>query len=135
MAYKIELISGLTEEIAYTLNMEGVKYTHHLLDRVRTPSQRRFLANHLGVDEKLVLRWANHSDLIRIHGIGPQYAEFFEAAGVDTVRELAHRVPENLLAKLEEVNAANPMTKRVPALKEIKRYVQEAQQLEPMLEY
>ena len=27
------------------------------------------------------------------------------------------------------------MTKRVPALKEIKRYVQQAQQLEPMLEY
>ena len=52
MAYKIELISGLTEEIAHTLNMEGVKYTHHLLDRVRTPSQRRFLANHLGVEEK-----------------------------------------------------------------------------------
>ena len=93
------------------------------------------LANHLGVEEKLVLRWANHSDLIRIHGIGPQYAKFFEAAGVDTVRELAHRVPENLLAKLEEVNAANPMTRRVPALKEIKRYVHEAQQLEPMLEY
>lgn len=133
--YKIELIPGLTEKIAHTLNMEGVKYTHHLLDRVRTPSKRRFLANHLGVDEKLILRWANHSDLIRIHGIGPQYAESLEAAGVDTVRELAHRVPEDLLAKLEELNAANPMTKRVPALKEIKRYVQEAQQLEPMLEY
>lgn len=72
---------------------------------------------------------------MRIHGIGPQYAEFFEAAGVDTVRELAHRVPENLLAKLEEVNAAAEMTKRVPALKEVKRYVREAKNLDPKLEY
>lgn len=135
MAYKVELISGMTEDVALALNMQGVKYSHHLLERVRTPSQRRLLAHELGVDEKVVLRWANHADLIRIHGIGPQYAEFFEAAGVDTVRELAHRVPENLVAKLEEVNAANPMTKRIPALKEVKRYVKEAQQLEPMLEY
>ena len=72
---------------------------------------------------------------MRIHGIGPQYAEFFEMAGVDTIKELSHRVPENLLAKLEEVNAEKQMTKRVPALKEVKRYVKEANELEPMLEY
>lgn len=129
MAYKVQTIVGMTDEAAAVLNRKGIKYAEQLLEVVRTP------AVETGVDDKAVLRWANHVDLMRIHGIGPQYAEFFEAAGVDTVRELAHRVPENLLAKLEEVNAAAEMTKRVPALKEVKRYVREAKNLDPKLEY
>ena len=66
---------------------------------------------------------------------GKQYAEFFEIAGVDTVKELSHRVPENLLAKLEAVNAEKQLAKRVPALKEVRRYVAEAKLLKPVLEY
>lgn len=135
MAYKVQTIVGMTDEAAAVLNRKGIKYAEQLLEVVRTPAERRTLVVETGVDDKAVLRWANHVDLMRIHGIGPQYAEFFEAAGVDTVRELAHRVPENLLAKLEEVNAAAEMTKRVPALKEVKRYVREAKNLDPKLEY
>lgn len=135
MPYKVQTIAGMTDEAAAVLNRKGIKYAEDLLEHVRTVSQRRTLALEIGVDEKVVLRWANHVDLMRIHGVGPQYAEFLEAAGVDTVRELSHRVPENLLAKLEEVNAAKAMTRRVPALKEVKRYVNEAKHLDPKLEY
>lgn len=135
MAYKVNMIAGVTNEYAVQLNNRGIKYAEELLGLVRTPAQRRELADATGIPVKDVLRWANHCDLMRIHGIGPQYAEFFEMAGVDTVKELSHRVPENLLAKLEEVNAEKQMTKRVPALKEVKRYVKEANELEPMLEY
>lgn len=135
MPYKVQTIAGMTDEAAAVLNRKGIKYADDLLEHVRTVSERRTLALETGVDEKVVLRWANHVDLMRIHGVGPQYAEFLEAAGVDTVRELAQRVPENLLAKLEEVNAEKAMTRRVPALKEVKRYVNEAKHLQPKLEY
>lgn len=135
MAYKVNMIAGVTDEYAIQLNNRGIKYAEELLGLVRTPAQRRELAEATNIPAKDILRWANHCDLMRIHGIGPQYAEFFEVAGVDTVKELSHRVPENLLAKLEEVNASHQMTKRVPALKEVRRYVKEANELEPLLEY
>ncbi|MBP3438767.1 MAG: DUF4332 domain-containing protein [Sutterella sp.] len=135
MAYKVNAIEGVGEEYAAKLNELGIKYAADLLKASRTPAQRKLLAEKTGIEPKLILKWANHTDLFRIHGIGPQYAEFFEIAGVDTVKELSHRVPENLLAKLEAVNAEKQLTKRVPALKELRRYVAEAKKLKPILEY
>lgn len=134
MAYKVQTIAGMTDTAANILISCGIKYAEQLREIVCTPEQRAEVAAETGCDEKLVLRWANHCDLMRIHGIGPQYAEFFEAAGVPTILELTKRDPEELLAKLEEVNAAKPWTKRVPALKEVKRYVKDAQALPPMIQ-
>lgn len=135
MAYKVIAIEGVGEEYAKKLNEIGIKYAEDFLESVRTPAQRKEIAEKTGISPKLIMKWANHCDLMRINGIGPQYAEFLEVAGVDTVKELSHRVPENLLAKLEEVNNVREMTKRVPALKEVRRYVKEAGELPPVLEY
>ena len=68
MAYKVQTIAGMTEEAAAVLNRKGIKYAEQLLEVVRTPAERRTLAVETGVDEKAVLRWANHVDLMRIHG-------------------------------------------------------------------
>ena len=135
MAYKVVALEGVGEVYAAKLNAIGIKYIDEYLTAVRTPAQRKAIAEEADIPAALVLKWANHADLCRIHGIGPQYAEFFEMAGVDTVKELSHRVPENLLAKLEEVNNERQFVKRVPALKEVRRYVEEAKSLEPMLQY
>lgn len=88
-----------------------------------------------GISEKLILTWTNHADLIRIKGIGPQFAELLEAAGVDTVKELRHRKAENLQPKLEEVNALKNLVNRVPALVEVEKMIIEAAQLPVMMEY
>lgn len=135
MAYKIIDIEGVGETYAVKLNELGLKYAEDLLPVCRTPAQRKNLAEKTGISEKLILKWANHVDLYRIRGIGPQYAELLECAGVDTVRELTHRVPEKLLAKLEEVNAQKHLSGRVPALKEVRRYIEEAKKLPAMLVY
>ncbi len=77
------------------------------------------------------------ADLFRVKGIGPEYSELLEKAGVDTVKELRHRVPEHLHAKLEEVNAAGgqPLVRALPSLKAVQSWVETAKQLEPMLTY
>ncbi|MFQ9392233.1 MAG: DUF4332 domain-containing protein [Parasutterella excrementihominis] len=94
MAYKIIDIQGIGEAYAPKLIAIGIKTPDELLEACLTPGARKKVADKTGISGKLILKWANHADLFRISGIGPQYAELLEAAGVDTVKELRHRVSQ-----------------------------------------
>lgn len=134
-AYKIIDVEGIGPVYAEKLLEAGIKDTDVLLEKCAKPAGRKALAEETGISPKLILTWTNHADLIRINGIGPQFAELLEAAGVDTVKELKHRKPENLQPKLEEVNAEKNLCKRVPSLKEVEKMIAQAKELEPMMEY
>ena len=135
MAYKIIDIEGVGEAYAQKLNEAGIIKVSELLERCANPKGREELAGQTGISEKLILRWTNHADLFRIKGVGPQFAELLEVAGVDTVKEFRHRVPENLQSKLEEVNAERHLVGRVPSLKEVRKMVAEAQELDAVMTY
>jgi len=135
MTYKIIDIEGIGEVYAPKLIAAGVETVDQLLDRCAAPAGRKELAEATGISEKLILRWTNHADLFRIDGIGPQFAELLEASGVDTVKELRHRVAANLAAKLEEVNAERHLCGRVPAEVEVQRMIDQAKELEPRMTY
>ena len=102
MAYKIIDIEGVGEVYAAKLTAVGIEKVEQLLEKCAAPAGRKALAEQTGIADGLILKWANHADLFRIKGVGPQFAELLEASGVDTVKELKHRVPENLQAKLED---------------------------------
>ena len=108
-----------------------------LLERGKTPKGRKDLAEATGINGKLILKWVNMSDLFRVKGIGPEYSELLEKAGVDTVKELRHRVPENLHAKLEEVNSSTgrPLVRALPSLKAVQSWIEAAKQLDPIVTY
>lgn len=133
--YKIVDIQGVGEVYAEKLIAAGIKDTDALLAKCAKPAGRKALAEETGISPKLILTWTNHVDLYRIQGIGPQFAELLEAAGVDTVKELKHRVPENLQAKLEEINAQKNLTNRVPAVKEVEKMIEQAKELPAAVEY
>lgn len=135
MAYKIIEIEGIGNVYAEKLEAAGVKTTEDLLDKAATKTGRKKLAEETGISEKLILKWANHADLFRIKGIAGQFAELLEAAGVDTVKELRHRVPANLHAKVMEVNEEKNMCNRVPTEAEIEKMVAQAKELEPRITY
>lgn len=135
MAYKIIDIEGVGEAYAEKLIAAGVTTTDALLKKCDAPAGRKALAEETGISDKLILKWTNHADLIRIHGVGPQFAELLEAAGVDTVKELKHRVPANLQAKMEEVNAQKNLVNRVPSEKELTKMIAEAKELPAAVEY
>ncbi len=135
MAYKIEEIEGIGAAFADRLIVAGVKTTDDLLREAATKKGREALAAETGISEKLILRWANHADLFRIKGVAGQFAELLEAAGVDTVKELRHRVPANLHAKLVEINEARNLCNRVPSEAEISRMIEQAKELAPVLTY
>ena len=82
---------------------------------------------------KLLLKWANMADLMRISGIGGENAELLEAAGVDTVKELRTRNAENLAAKMAEINAVKKLTRRVASAKQVAQWVEQAGKLDPKI--
>lgn len=133
--YKIEEIEGIGPVWGEKFRSAGVASTDKLLENSKTKKQRSDLAESTGISEKQVLKFANMADLFRITGVGQEYAELLEAAGVDTVPELATRKPENLVVKMEEVNEVKSLTRRTPSLKEVEKWVAEAKELPRVLEY
>lgn len=133
--YKIEEIEGIGPAIGEKLREAGVKTTDALLSGTTTKKQRADLAASTGISDKLILKFANMADLFRIKGVGQEFAQLLEAAGVDTVPELAQRRADNLTAKMEEVNEAKKLTRRTPSLKEVEGWVAEAKELPRVLEY
>ena len=135
MTYKVIDIEGVGEVYAEKLIAAGIKTDAELLEKCAKPAGRKALEEQTGISGKLILKWANHCDLYRINGVGPQFAELLEAAGVDTVKEFRHRVAENLQPKLEETNAAKNICNRVPAVSEIQKMIDQAKELEPKMTY
>ena len=133
--YPIEEIEGIGPVYAEKLTAAGIKTTAQLLDAAKAPKGRKDLAATTGIDESRILKWTNHADLMRIKGIGKQFAELLEAAGVDTVKELKMRRADNLHAKLVEVNTAKGLSGQVPGESQLAGMIEEAKTLPPMMSY
>ena len=135
MTYKVIDIEGVGEVYAEKLIAAGIKTDAELLEKCAKPAGRKALEAETGISGKLILKWANHCDLYRINGVGPQFAELLEKAGVDTVKEFRHRVAENLQPKLEETNEQFHICGRVPAVSEIQKMIDQAKEIEPKMTY
>jgi predicted flap endonuclease-1-like 5' DNA nuclease len=132
---KINDVEGIGPVIGEKLKNAGVADTDSLLNQAKTPALRKALAAKAGLTEKQLLRFANMVDLYRISGVGSEYAELLEAAGVDTVPELARRRADNLTTAMAELNATKKLVRRVPTEAEVTKWVEQAKALPRMLEY
>jgi predicted flap endonuclease-1-like 5' DNA nuclease len=132
---KIEAIEGIGPVFAKKLRAIGVRSVEALLKRGATPKGRQQLAEKSGITETLILEWVNLSDLFRIKGVGEEYSDLLEEAGVDTVKELRNRKPANLHATILEVNAAKKLVRRPPSLGMVERWVEQAKSLPPVVTY
>jgi predicted flap endonuclease-1-like 5' DNA nuclease len=129
-------VEGIGPSYAEKLKGCGVRSVNAFLKSAATRTDRKKLAQESGIEEKLILKWANFADLYRIRGVGRQYSELLEKAGVDTVKELATRVPENLHQKMIEVNSQGKrLVRQVPALVLVKSWVEQAKSLDPMISH
>lgn len=113
----------------------GITTTEALLGAAASPEQREELAAETGISPKLILEWANLADLFRIKGVGEEYSDLLEEAGVDTVVELAQRNAENLYATLKEVNDRKLLVRRMPTLGQVQDWVAQAKKLPRLLTY
>lgn len=131
----IEKIEGIGPANAAKLKKAGIRSVNALLKKGATAAGRKEIAEQSGVSESQVLKWVNMADLFRIKGIATQYAELLEAAGVDTVKELAQRNPENLQATMAKVNAERKLVRVVPGVATVRNWVEQAKSLPRAVHY
>ena len=125
----IEEIEGIGPAYAEKLRAADVSSIDALLEKGSSTEGRAALVEATGIDAVRVLRWVNHADLMRVVGIGPEFAELLEAAGVDSVPELAQRNVDNLVTALGETNEARNLVRRVPGAAEVTDWIEQAKAL------
>ncbi len=135
MGYRLEDVEGIGTAYRERLLTAGIKTTDDLLVRCATAKGRQGICEKTGLGHALVLNWTNKADLMRVKGVGPQYSELLEAAGVDTVKELRHRAPEHLAVKMREVNRERRLCQRPPNAPVIERWVTHAKGLSPRVRH
>jgi len=132
---KLEVIEGIGDVYAQKLREAGIPTIEALLEAGASPKGRKDLAEKTGIGDALILEWVNLADLFRIKGVGEEYSDLLEEAGVDTVVELAQRNPENLYAKLAEVNVEKELVRRLPTQSQVSDWVAQAKALPRLVTY
>lgn len=133
MTYKITDIEGIGSNFAGKLATVNIDTTDDLLKLCCDGKGRKTVSQRAGLSESQLLKWANMADLMRVSGVGEEYSELLEAAGVDTVKELRNRNAENLAAKMKEVNETKKLTRATPSVTEVKKWVEHAGTLNPLI--
>ena len=132
---KLAYVEDIGEVYAGKLVAAGLPTVEALLEQGASPKGREAIAEKSGVSSKLILEWVNHADLYRIKGVGEEYADLLEAAGVDTVPELAQRNPQNLYEKLVETNWQKELVRRLPTAGQVADWVGQAKRLPRKITY
>lgn len=130
---KLVDVEGIGEKYAKKLEKAGVTSTNTLLEMGAKPAGRKKIAEASGISEHLILEWVNRVDLFRIKGVGEEYSDLLEVAGVDTVVELSKRKADNLLAKMTEVNEAKKKVRKLPSLTQVEDWIAQAKELPRMV--
>jgi len=131
----IDAIAGLDPKSATRFRKSRVRTTEALLKRAATRRGRKELAASTGLDEKQILVWVNRADLMRVKGIGSEYSDLLEAAGVDTIKELRRRNHVSLAKKMIQLNESQRLVQRLPTEGMVERWVAHAGQLDPIISY
>ncbi|HPE37227.1 MAG TPA: DUF4332 domain-containing protein [Spirochaetales bacterium] len=132
---KLEDIEGIGKKYADTLKKAGVRGTNDLLAKGAKPDGRKKIAKDTGLSDKLILEWVNHCDLYRIKGVGSEYADLLEEAGVDTVVELAGRKAANLAEAMKATNDKKKLVRQLPSLSRVEDWVKQAKALPRVVTY
>lgn len=133
---KISDIEGIGPAFATKLAKANIRSVNSLLEKGATRSGRKSIADQSGIDETFILKWVNMADLYRIKGVGSEYSELLEKAGVDTVKELKNRKAENLYLKMKEVNSSGrALVRQIPGLKSVQSWIEQAKKLPPKVTY
>jgi predicted flap endonuclease-1-like 5' DNA nuclease len=132
---QIDTIEGIGPQYAEKLKTAGITSTDKLLETGATAKGRGELATKTGISSKLILTWVNHADLFRIKGVAGQFSELLEAAGIDTVPELAQRKAENLQLTLAKTNEEKKLSKTTPSLTQVTAWIAEAKTLPKVVQH
>lgn len=129
MSKNISAIEGIGPKTSEALRSAGIKTVEDLLEAACDKKGRQLLAQKTAISEERLLKCVNMADLFRIKGVGGQYAELLEGAGVDTVKELKQRNVENLVAKMNDVNGEKKLVRKTPSVRVVGAWIEQAKKL------
>jgi predicted flap endonuclease-1-like 5' DNA nuclease len=132
---KIIEIEGIGPKFAEKLHSANIQTTEDLLKAGATPAGRNRLSEASGISAGMLLEWIDHADLMQLKGVGPEYADLLEAAGVDTVVELARRNAKNLAAAMADFNTQKNVVRVVPGESVVAGWIAEAKTMGRTIEY
>ena len=128
---RIDQVAGISHKDATKLRKAGVRTSKGLIDAAGDRKGRNELAASTGLAPRDIQQWVNHSDLLRVKGVGAEYAELLVAAGVDTLRDLRRRNPTALLAKIIGLNGNVRVVRRLPTESMVEVWIEAAKELDP----
>lgn len=128
-------IEGIGSVYARKLAKAGIRGTGGLLTKGATPKGRKEIRAKTGIGGKLILEWVNLADLYRVKGVGSEYSDLLEEAGVDTVVELAKRDPKKLYEKMQAANMKKNLVNQMPGRKQVSKWVAQAKRLPRIVKY
>jgi len=132
---KLTEIEGVGPAFAEKLQGAGVGTTDQLLEMGASPKGRKEIAEKSRIGEKQILGWVNKCDLMRVKGVGEEYADLLEASGVDTIPELGQRNAANLFTKMTEVNEAKKLVRALPTEDKVEEWIKQAKELPRKINY
>jgi predicted flap endonuclease-1-like 5' DNA nuclease len=132
---KLETIEGIGPIYAQKLRAAGIRSLNALLRAGATPEGRQELEEKTGIGHERILDWVNRADLMRVRGVGEEYSDLLEWAGVDTVPELAQRNADRLYEKIQQVNEEKRLVRRPPTRGMVARWVEQAKMMERAVFY
>ncbi len=135
MPVPVKELKGATDAILAVLKEQGIGDNEKLVEAAASPALRKDLAAACGCTPADILALANRADLARVKGVAGVYSDLLEHAGVDTVKELAKRRPDNLFAALTETNDKANLTQRPPTQSMVEDWVTQAKALPAVLTY
>jgi predicted flap endonuclease-1-like 5' DNA nuclease len=128
---RIDEIAGIDAKDATKLRKAGIRTTESLLKRAGTKPGRDQVAGEMGFESEQILRWAQRADLMRVKGIGSEYALLLETCGVWTIKDLRRRNAIALTAKLVDTNGRKQMVRRLPTVAMVESWIEAANRLDP----
>lgn len=128
-------IEGIGPKYGALLDKAGIRGSASFLKKGATPKGRKEMAEKAGISEKLILEWVNHCDLMRVRGVGPQYSDLLEEAGVDTVIELSKRRVDNLIKAMAETNAKKNLVRQLPTQAAVTNWIEQAKKMDRVIKY
>ncbi len=130
---RIDQVAGIGHREATKLRKAGVRTSKSLSDCAATRRGRTELSKKTGLSPKDLQVWVHHADLLRVRGVGSEYAVLLVEAGVDTLRDLRRRNPTALLAKIIGMNGSQKVVERLPTEAMVEGWIEAAGDLDPSI--
>ena len=130
---RVDQVAGVSQRQATKLRKAGIRTGKGLIEKAATRRGRTELAKATGISPKDLQIWVHHADLLRVKGVGPEYAELLVSAGIDTLRDLRRRNPTALVAKIIGLNGAHKVVNRLPTESMVEGWINSAQRLNPSI--